>query len=96
MIGIAVLLAMLLFPGLVWLALRKWMRESPGLRLAGASLLPPLILVSAFALDAAVNQGKAEKAATSNAYILLFLFQLLMSMGVAGCCEAWLGGRRQA
>ena len=96
MIGIAALLAMILFPALFWAGLRHLARGRPGLRFIGTSLLPPLILVSAVALDAAVNRGAGQKDVASNAYIILFLFQLLVSMGVAGCCEAWIGGRRQA
>jgi hypothetical protein len=91
MIGIAVLLVMLVLPGLVWLGFHRWAQERTRLRLTGASLLPPLLLVAALALDAAINGTAADKPVSSKVYVLLFLFELALSIGVAGACEAWLG-----
>ncbi len=94
MIGIATLLVMALVPALIWSAFRHWGPAKPLLRVAGASILPPVILILAVMLDFALNSGPQDKAAAPHTYALIFMFELLFSIGIAGGCEARFGPRR--
>ncbi|MBO9575408.1 MAG: hypothetical protein J7494_06715 [Sphingobium sp.] len=85
-------LAMLLVPALIWGVVRYLVPASMVLRLAGAVALPPLIAVGLLALDAA--NAPDDKAIGTAAYFLVFIFPFIMSIGVAGFCEAWAGRKR--
>lgn len=95
MIGILALLAMALFPGLVWAGLLCWAPQRKILRLAGASIVAPVVLVSAILLDFVVNRTPQDKFAALTTYALIFMIELLLSIGIAGCCEAWLERTRK-
>jgi hypothetical protein len=94
MIGIFALLVMALAPALVWAAFRHWARDKRVLRVAGASILPPVILILAVIVDFALNSGPEDKFMALNTYALIFMFELLISIGIAGGCEARFGSRR--
>jgi len=95
MIGIAVLLAMALAPALIWLAFRHFAPDRAILRVAGASILPPVMLIAAIMLDFVLNGSPADGFVAPHISALVFMFELLFSIGIAGVCEARFGPRQE-